>query len=83
MQGVAGELAKAVEEARGLQQQLQSTASAAVERLLMERRLWREEVMRLEEEVAECERFRRGWGTSGNNEAKTCSNFAAWRPVKS
>ena len=39
VQGVAGELAKAVEEARGLQQQLRSTASAAVERLLMERRL--------------------------------------------
>ena len=37
VQGVAGELAKAVEEARGLQQQLRSTASAAVERLLMER----------------------------------------------
>ena len=59
VQGVAGELAKAVEEARGLQQQLRSTASAAVERLLMarERRLWREEVMRLEEEVAEWERL--------------------------
>ena len=37
VQGVAGELAKAVEEARGLQQQLRSTASVAVERLMMER----------------------------------------------
>ena len=39
VQGVAGpgELAKAVEEARGFQQQLRSTASAAVERLMMER----------------------------------------------
>ena len=64
VQGVAGKLAKAVEEARGLhfssscgaplQQRWSGCAAEAADDGA---ELWREEVMRLKEEVAEWERL--------------------------